>query len=85
MLLSLNPFGRHCLILSVGPPSSHPPAISAGTVCLWSEKDRVKREDASVHKTSAVRMLTWSPEGTRLISGDAAGVLGVWQVRCPFD
>jgi hypothetical protein len=54
-------------------------------VCLWSEKDRVKREDASVHKTSAVRMLMWSPEGTRLISGDAAGVLGVWQVRCPVD
>ena len=53
-------------------------------MCLWSEKDRVKREDASVHKTSTVRMLMWSPEGTRLISGDAAGVLGVWQVRHHF-
>ena len=76
--LSLNPLGRLC-----HSPSARPP-IDAGTVCLWSEKDRVKREDASVHKSSSVRMLMWSPEGTRLISGDAAGVLGVWQVPVPL-
>ena len=54
-------------------------------MCLWSEKDRVSREEAGVHKQAAVRMLVWSPEGTRLVSGDAAGVLGVWQVWIPIS
>ena len=49
-----------------------------GAVSLWDEKTSKLREDKSVHKTS-VTLLKWSPCGTRLISTDKDGVVGVWK------
>jgi hypothetical protein len=44
--------------------------FASGCVCVWSDKERVKREETGVHKHSAVKLLVWSPDGSRLISGD---------------
>ena len=49
-----------------------------GAVSLWDEKTSSLREDKSVHKTS-VTLLKWSPCGTRLVSTDKDGVVGVWR------
>ena len=61
-------------------------AWSDGAVCLWTEKDKKMHEDTTAHKRcspsfstsstltkccpSAISFLAWSPEGTRLITGD---------------
>lgn len=51
-----------------------------GTIALWSEKDKNSlREETLAHKAS-ITLLQFSPEGTRLISGDSAGVLVVWNI-----
>jgi len=49
-----------------------------GTIAVWGDKERVMREE-SVHK-SAITLLVFSPEGSRLISGDNIGLLVVWAV-----
>ena len=60
-----------------------------GTAMVWSEKDTAVREDSDVHVPHPVGFVLWSPDGTRLISGDARpsgsgqherAVLGVWKV-----
>ena len=50
-----------------------------GCVSLWAEKERSLREDAVSHK-GGVTMLQWSPDGSRLLTGDEKGVLCVWTV-----
>ena len=50
-----------------------------GTVAVWSEKERVFREESTTHK-APITLLTFSPEGSRLISGDSNGLLVVWNV-----
>jgi intraflagellar transport protein 140 len=50
-----------------------------GTVAVWGEKERVMREEANTHK-APITLLTFSPEGSRLISGDSNGCLVVWNV-----
>ena len=50
-----------------------------GCVSLWAEKERSLREDATAHKAD-ITLLLWSPDGTRLLTGDARGALCVWSV-----
>jgi hypothetical protein len=50
-----------------------------GTLGVWSEKERVFREESATHK-APITLLTFSPEGSRLISGDSNGLLVVWNV-----
>lgn len=50
-----------------------------GTVGVWGDKERVFREDSATHK-APITLLTFSPEGSRLISGDSNGLLVVWAV-----
>ena len=61
-----------------------------GTAMVWSEKDTAVREDSDTHVPHPVGFVLWSPDGTRLISGDARpsgsgqherAVLGVWKVN----
>ena len=49
-----------------------------GAVSLWDEKTSSLREDKAVHKSS-VTLLKWSPCGTRLVSTDKEGTVGVWK------
>jgi len=49
-----------------------------GTVWIWSESDRQHRENSITHQ-HPISLLQWSPDGSRLISGDEGGMLGVWQ------
>lgn len=49
-----------------------------GAVSLWDEKTSQLREDKAVHKSS-VTLLKWSPCGTRLVSTDREGTVGVWK------
>jgi WD40 repeat protein len=50
-----------------------------GMVCTWTEKEGQLRECGSrLHKV-AVTLVCWSPDGSRLITGDSSGKIGVWQ------
>ena len=60
-----------------------------GTVMVWSEKDRMTREDSDQHAPHPVSFVRWSPDSARLISGDSrpsgagaqdAAMLAVWKV-----
>ena len=53
-----------------------------GAVSVWSET-AMPQEDTLIH-AAPITMLTWSPEGSRLLTGDASGMMGVWKVdkRC---
>ncbi|KAL3931133.1 MAG: hypothetical protein SGPRY_001254 [Prymnesium sp.] len=58
-----------------------------GSVMVWSEKDRMTREDGDHHAPHPVSFVKWSPDSSRLISGDArpaagtdTSVLAVWKV-----
>ena len=50
-----------------------------GCVSLWAEKERSLREEASAHK-GELRLMQWSPDGSRLLTGDEKGALCVWSV-----
>lgn len=49
-----------------------------GVVSLWHMRERIQREDDAVHKTP-ICLLKWKEDGTRLVTGDKGGVIGVWQ------
>ena len=51
---------------------------SDGIVSLWNHTERMSREDAFIHR-SAITFLQWSPDGSRLVSGDESGTVGVWK------
>jgi len=65
---------------------------SDGCVSVWGDKERLLREETSMHK-APITLLTFSPDGSRLISGDANGLLVVWavdhrgrlQVACKYE
>ena len=50
-----------------------------GTVSVWGEKERALKEDATVHR-APLSLVQWSPDGSRLLTGDEAGVLAVWSL-----
>ena len=52
---------------------------SDGVVSLWYMKEQITREDNVIHKNGAVVLLKWNSDGSRLISGDTQGTVGVWQ------
>lgn len=47
-----------------------------GKVSFWSVEDRRVNEDGSVHEAHEVSVAQWSPDGTRLITGDVDGRAG---------
>lgn len=49
-----------------------------GELLVWNEHDHELHESLPLHKTS-ITVLGWSSAGTRLSSGDKAGVLMVWK------
>ena len=48
-----------------------------GCVTLWGEKERTLKEEPSTHR-SPVSLVRWSPDGSRLLTGDEGGTLAVW-------
>lgn len=48
-----------------------------GVISYWNDDDRVMKEDKSVHGCR-VCGLAISPDGTRMVTGDEHGVVGVW-------
>ncbi|GBG32279.1 Intraflagellar transport protein 140-like [Hondaea fermentalgiana] len=49
-----------------------------GAITLWNVKDRILKEDTSVHAT-AVTVTSWSPEGSRLLTADKHGLMALWR------
>eukprot|EP00762_Andalucia_godoyi_P000596 ANDGO_05238.mRNA.1 hypothetical protein AURANDRAFT_71429 len=52
---------------------------SDGTVSVYTDSDKRVTDGAAKH-SAAVSLVSWSPEGRRLLSGDDAGTLAVWKV-----
>ena len=48
-----------------------------GCITLWGEKERTLKEEASTHR-HPITLTRWSPDGSRLFTGDEGGVLAVW-------
>ena len=63
---------------------------SDGNVMVWSEKDRLQRTDDEAHSGAPISFISFSPDSSRMISGDRrvvggqrqqdAAVLCVWKV-----
>lgn len=49
-----------------------------GAVTLWNVKDRILKEDTSVH-ASAITVTSWTPEGSRLLTADRHGLMALWR------
>jgi len=49
-----------------------------GVISFWSEADRRLSEDKQTHSAS-ISSMHWSADGTRLLSGDDSGKVGVWK------
>jgi intraflagellar transport protein 140 len=53
---------------------------SDGCLTLWNEDQRLTREDKVLHKTP-VSMITFSADGSRMVTGDEKGTVGVWRTH----
>lgn len=53
---------------------------SDGCVTLWNEDQRWTREDKLLHKT-ALSIITFSADGSRMVTGDQGGTVGVWRTH----
>ena len=53
---------------------------SDGCVTLWNEDQRMTREDKVLHK-SALTIITFSQDGSRMVTGDSKGTIGVWRTH----
>lgn len=51
-----------------------------GCVTLWNEDPRLTREEKMLHK-APITNITFSADGTRMVSGDAQGTVGVWRTH----
>lgn len=51
-----------------------------GCITLWNEDARQTREDKVVHK-SQITIITFSPDGSRMVTGDNNGAVGVWRTH----
>ena len=51
-----------------------------GVISYWSEGDAAAKEEKSVHSV-AICGVCLSPDGSRMVTGDERGVVGVWSTR----
>ena len=77
---------RRTLRAAQRPRSRHPTLLlrvrwGNGNVMIWSQKDRMAREDMDQHAPHAVSILMWSPDTERLLSADARPAGSNPQVR----
>jgi WD40 repeat protein len=50
-----------------------------GCVSIFVEKGNIFKEDKKVHKAK-ITVLKWTPDGSKLVSGDESGVVSIWNV-----
>ena len=53
---------------------------SDGCVTLWNEDQRMTREDKVLHK-APLSIITFSSDGSRMVTGDQKGTVGVWRTH----
>jgi len=53
---------------------------SDGCLTLWNEDQRMTREDKVLHKAQ-LSIITFSPDGSRMVTGDQKGTVGVWRTH----
>ena len=51
-----------------------------GTLTLWNEDERLTRDDKTIHKAS-INNITFSSDGSRLVTGDLKGTCAVWRTH----
>jgi intraflagellar transport protein 140 len=51
-----------------------------GTLTLWNEDERLSRDDKTIHKAS-INNITFSNDGSRLVTGDLKGTCAVWRTH----
>ena len=51
-----------------------------GTLTLWNEDERLSRDDKTIHKAS-INNITFSNDGSRLVTGDLKGICAVWRTH----
>ena len=51
-----------------------------GAITLWNEDERLTREEKVLHK-AAISIITFSSDGSRMVTGDAKGTVGVWRTH----
>lgn len=51
-----------------------------GNVTLWNEDERLTKDDKTVH-SSAVTNITFSADGSRMVTGDTKGTCSVWRTH----
>ena len=51
-----------------------------GNLTLWNEDERLTLDDKTVHQ-SAVTNITFSTDGSRMVTGDIKGVCAVWRTH----
>ena len=56
---------------------------SDGCLTLWNEDQRMTREDKVLHK-APLTIITFSPDGSRMVTGDQKGTVGVWRTQRGF-
>jgi intraflagellar transport protein 140 len=49
-------------------------------ITLWNEDERLTREEKTIHK-APITIITFSNDGSRMVSGDAKGTVGVWRTH----
>jgi len=51
-----------------------------GVITLWNEDPRLTREEKVLHKAE-ITNITFSQDGTRMVTGDQQGTVGVWRTH----
>lgn len=51
-----------------------------GVITLWNEDARLTREEKVLHKAE-ITNITFSADGTRMVTGDEQGTVGVWRTH----
>jgi hypothetical protein len=49
------------------------PKMIIGVITLWNEDERLSRDEKVLHK-SAITNITFSSDGTRMVTGDEVGI-----------
>ena len=51
-----------------------------GAIMMWNEDSRLIKEDKLLHK-APICNITFSADGTRMVTGDEKGTVGVWRTH----